>query len=329
MPDEFDFASVGGTPVVRAGGDPDDPADAAWNFGLWVPPDEPRPRVGATDPTLYQTFPDVQGLWDGKTTINHELAARKVLGDWLPAHAQRSGTCGGHAGGGGAELLQCVLIALGKRGVFKPVSHAWLYYLARREFGMIGRGDGVAGGSIPPAMSKYGVLHRQESDDPRWDGAEVDRVADAWGAGRLGRADGDRLAGLARDNLVTSSAPVRSAAELADGIAAGGVGVCSDVQGYTMSRDADGFCRPQGTWAHYHVRSSVVVLPNGRKGFGYRQSWGKSIPSGPPLDGHPPNTFGVDWNLQDRLCRSGEVHVVFGMPLWEEIPSPRDMNWVF
>lgn len=305
---------------------PADPADLAWNFGLWVPSDGDRPRVGTTDPTLYQKFPQVQGRWDGRAAVNHEEAARQVLGDWLPAHAQRSGTCGGHAGAGGIDLLQCVLIGLGRRAAFRPSSHAWLYYLARREYGMLGRGDGVAGGSIPPMMAKYGVLHREEAGDPDKTGPAVDRVADAWGAGRIDRAEADRLARLASDNVATISAPVRSAAELADGIAAGGVGVCSDMQGYAMERDRDGFCRPQGTWAHYHVRSSVFSTPSGRKGFGYRQSWGRTVPSGPELAGHPGNCFGVDWDVQDRLCRSGEVHVVFAVPLWDEIPN---LPWVF
>ena len=329
MADEFDFAAVGGTPVVRAGGDPADPADREWNFGLWAPPGEPRLRVGATDPSLYQMFPAVRGRWRdaGRPTVNHELAAKKVLGRFLPAHQQRSGTCGSASGRTGVDLLQYVLIALGKRATFKPVSHAWIYFLARREFGMLGRGDGVAGGSVPPVMAKYGVVTREEAGDPYSAGPDVDRVADAWGAGRIDPATVARLLGLGRDNPVAISAPIRSFDELADALYAGAVVVGSDSQGFTMERDRQGFCRPRGTWHHYHTRVSAFVAPDGREGCGYRQSWGESTPSGPPLEGHPGCCFGVDAGVQDQLCRSGEYHALFGVPPFDEIPDPGD--WVF
>ncbi len=236
--------------------------------------------------------------------------------------------CGGHAGSRGPEILQHVLVASGKRAKVKSVSHAWPYFLARREYGMLGGGDGVAGGSIPPMLKKYGVLNREEANDPYQDGGSVDAVADSWGAGRLSGTKLEALLKEAADNLVTEVVQVRSAQELADGLAAGGVGVGSDMQGYTMERDSEGFCRPSGTWAHYHVRSGVFVNSRGRKGFAYDQSWG-AIPSGPLLPGYPENVFGVDWDVQDRLCRTGEWHVIFGFDLWDLEQGNVDLDWVF
>ena len=87
------------------------------------------------------------------------------------------------------------------------------------------------------------------------------------------------------------------------------------MRGYTMTRDRDGFCKPSGSWAHYHVRSGVRATP--RKGFDYNQSWGAGVPSGPILEGCPGNCFGVDWDVQDGLCRSGEVDVIMGFQLWD------------
>jgi hypothetical protein len=92
-----------------------------------------------------------------------------------------------------------------------------------------------------------------------------------------------------------------------------------------MNRDDEGVCSPQGTWHHYHVRSGVRRTPRGRKIFVYDQSWGRNVPEGPLVPGCPDNCFGVDWDTQDRLCRSGEVHVMFAMQLFDiEKFSPWD-----
>jgi len=320
----FDFSVCGGVRTVAAGGDPDDPKDVAWNFGL-AAAGQPVAQL----PSLYAAFPNVRGRWDGKTSVNHHNAVRKVLGKNIEAQYQSTGTCGGRAGSRSSEIAQCIAIAAGQRAKFKYVSHAWPYYLARREYGMLGRGDGVAEGSIPPAMAKYGLLNREESGDLKQNGDGNDDVAAAWGGGRLAAAKVREFEQLASDNLVVISAKVGSAEEMADGIAAGGVGIVADSRGYSMTRDADGFCRPSGTWYHYHVRSGVRVTGRGRKGFDYNQSWGQNTPSGPLLDGCPDNCFGVDWDVDDANYKSGAAHVLFGISLWDLEKGGIDISWSF
>lgn len=323
--------SCGGVSVVRTGADPNDPASIDWNFGVAPETVESRAAYDAA-PTMYDRFPNLQGKWDG-TTVNHHALARSVLGDDLPAQQQPFGTCGGRAGSRGMELLQCVLIAGGVRAKFKPVSHAWLYYCARREFNMLrnrgpkGQNDGVASGSIPPVMESAGCLNREECGDVNYYGDGSDDLASKWGAGQISVADRKRFEELASDNVVTARVRVKSAQELADGLASGGVAICSDSQGYSMQRDKDGFCRAQGTWHHYHVRSGVYVAPSGRKGFAYDQSWGKNVPGGPLLDGFPSNCFAVEWDVQDRLCRSGQVDVIFAAALWDLEEGNVDIDW--
>ena len=312
MSDTDVFLNHGGELSFLMGADPQDPASQTWNFGIGKPlvPVETRPA-------FYEVFPNLQGRWDGKTSINHHDAVRKVLGTDLKAWNQARGLCGGHAGARGLELLQCIMIASGNRAKYKPVSHAWLYYLARKKYGMLGGGDGVAGGSIPEIMSEGGILNADEAGDTEFDGPNVDAVGVRWGAGQLRGEEANRLAGLARDNIVTAKLRCRSAQELADGIASMGVGICSDARGFTLTRDREGFCQPQGTWYHYHVRSGVFVSPSGRKGFAYDQSWGPGQPSGDLLPGYPSNCFGVSWDVMDASCRNGEVDVVLAVNLWD------------
>lgn len=320
------FKACGGKPIVQGDG------TIAWNFGIVAPP-AAQPTGEHTPPIeekgLYQTYPALQGRWDGKTTICHHNAARRVLGRDLAPHQQPRGTCGGRAGSRGLELLQCVLIAAGKRAKFKYVSHAWPYYLARREAGMLGPSDGVPGGSIAEVLSKYGALTRDECGDREQAGERSDDLAVKWGRGAMPRDEVAQFEALARDNIVTARVRVRSAAELADGLAGGGIGICSDDQGYEMQRDGEGFCRPRGVWYHYHVRSGVGVSPRGRKYFAYDQSWGKNCPTGPVLPGWPDNCFAVDWDVQDAKCRSGEVDVVFGFELFELEQGEISIPWSF
>jgi hypothetical protein len=320
--------SLGATQTVaNTAGDPNDPANIAWNFGV-APPLMGSDTARDAAPTLYDRFPALQGKWDGKTSVNHHNAVRKVLGTDIAPHFQPNGTCGGRAGSRGLEILQAVMMANGKRAKFKYVSHAWLYFLARRDYNMLGGGDGVPDGAIPVVMEKYGCLHRDEAGDPDMNSPRSDLVAVKWGGGGLRGAELASMTALAKDNPVTARVRVKSAAELADGIAAGGVAICSDAQGYAMTRDNDGFCRASGTWYHYHVRSGIVVTASGRKGFAYDQSWGKTNPGGPILEGYPSNCFAVDWDVQDRLCRSGSVDVVFGFDLWD-LESGNVNPWVF
>lgn len=312
------------------------PSEVPWNFGVQPETDEVTGLIQST-PSLYAHFPNLAGAWDGRSTVNHWSAAVKVLGDKAVELIQNQprGTCGGRSGSAAIDLLQTILIAKGARAKFRRASHAFLYWLARRKYGMDKgtptnkRNDGVPSGSIPEVLTTFGIDHREETGDNLYYGDGSDDLAVRWGCGLIDPALAARLIELAKDNVVTAWAPVNSAAELADGIAAGGIGIGSDSRGFTMTRDAEGFCTPSGTWYHYHVRCSVFKNARGRRGFGYFQSWGRDNPRGPLLDGHPGNCFGVDWEVQDAVCKSGRWAVVFGFPLWELERGPQDLPWVF
>jgi hypothetical protein len=90
-------------------------------------------------------------------------------------------------------------------------------------------------------------------------------------------------------------------------------------QGFSLTRDSDGFCRPQGRWAH-------CTRMRGRRGgkrpgWAYGQSWGAGMPSGPntvTLDsgrvlGLPEGTFFIDPDTVNRMIPEGECYAVSKM----------------
>lgn len=314
-----DFRECGGILYVRDGGDPNDPADQLWNFGVMGQPGIQGPVVGDSSiPNLYDVAPHVAGRWDGKTSICVHDAVRKVLGKDMPPQLQPKGTCGGRTAKMGGQLLQCVMIAAGKSASYKPVSHAWPYALARMDYGMLGSGDGVPDGSIPIVLQKYGYLHAEEAGDTKDYGAGSDDLAAKWG----GRGGPPRdLFKLAEDNKVAANVvKVRSLTELYDGYAAGGVGMVSSARGFDGPRNAEGECPARGTWYHYMTGSGVSVV-RGRARPVIDQSWGKNNPKGPLVeDGRwPDHCFAADPDIVLRdMIQRGSFHLVFSFPLWDE-----------
>lgn len=332
----YDLTKFGGkaVPIMQGAG------GTAYNFGITGRNPE-CDRMLAAQRSLYDKYPNLRGKWDGKTTINGWDAIRKVLGGEDKAEEliqyQPRGTCGGRAGSFGLDSVQCTSIAYGTaKGKFKRASHAWLYWQARKKYGMDkgnpndDNNDGVASGSIPEIMALYGADNREESGDTNAYGQGSDDLACKWGCGQINPELAKKLSELAKDNIVTDYSPVGSAAEAADAIAGGAyiIGCCNT--GFTMERDFQGFCRRQGNWSHYHGRISIGNY-GGRKGFGYVQSWGKGTPSGTLLPGHPSNCFGVDFDVQDDIIRNsnwGDWVAVFSIPLFDIQEAKYKLDWM-
>lgn len=306
MSDEFNFFSkVGGVALMR--GD-----ETAWNFGMLAL--DPLPG-----PTLHSAIPWVAGRWDGRTSISNFLAPKKVLGGFLKAQRQTSGTCGGRATSGGLNLLQCLQIAAGKASKFEPVSHGWCYAGARTLAGNLGRGDGVIAPSPLDWCKQKGVVHQRESGDADY---YSDRVADSWGRSGLPR----ELMDLAKDNPIEDMAPCTTFQEAADAIASGGVVMVASDQGFTMTRDREGVCSPRGVWQHYMFFGSVHVLAGGRRVLGCAQSWGDNVPDGPALDGCPDYVFGVEERTAERMLSQRVSTAVLAFKGWGD---GNHNPWVF
>jgi hypothetical protein len=308
--DEFDFTTVGG--MLHVMGDETE----VWNFGLL--PGECRL------PAVETVAPQVAGNWDGKTSISHWIVTEQVLGKVLPAQKQPRGTCVARGFTGACNVLQCIQIATGKRkDKFQPLSHAWIYGGARTLSGMLGGGDGAMGPDAAEWAKRYGCLTQKEAGDEDY---YSDTLAIKWG----GRGGVDNsLKPTAADNIVIEMATCTTFSQAADVIASGGVVTVASNQGFSMTRDSEGVCRAQGSWAHQMFFGAVMVTPSGKRVLGCAQSWGENVPSGPQLPGCPSYVFGVEESVANRMLGQRSSVAISGFVGWVD-PNPKpDTPWVF
>ena len=83
------------------------------------------------------------------------------------------------------------------------------------------------------------------------------------------------------------------------------VTVCSD-QGFTMTRDKDGFCRASGVWNHCMLINAVRF---DRPGALICQSWGPDTPSGPTSLEQPSFSFWCDKKTVEHSLLPGDLGV--------------------
>ncbi|HET6573917.1 MAG TPA: hypothetical protein VFG68_09975 [Fimbriiglobus sp.] len=281
---------------------PPPPQEPPRSFG-WVPDPAavaavkaalPCPEFRATEAFAAEyDGPDDVYLWD---------ACRKATGDLLPPRDQRSvGSCIAFGTASAIEHLLCVQIASGAAEEYRDLAQEVIYGGSRVEVGggRI-RGDGSVGAWAAKFVRQYGVVPRGvhgSHDLTDYD----ERRCREYGA----RGVPDDLEPVARQHPVRSVANVTSWDECRAALRNGyPVAVCSS-QGFTMQRDADGFCRPQGTWMHC---LTVVGVRGGRRPGGFLlNSWGPDAHTGPLGPGNPsPAGFWCDAGVLDRMLAEGD-----------------------
>lgn len=107
-----------------------------------------------------------------------------------------------------------------------------------------------------------------------------------------------------QSTLVTSAEAARQAIQ--QGYA---IFVCSD-QGFSMTRDSEGFLKPQGTWMH--CMAICGYRGDARKGFLIVNSWGPDWVKGPTgkFADIPPGSFWADVTTVDRMLRQQDSYAV-------------------
>lgn len=162
-----------------------------------------------------------------------------------------------------------------------------------------GFSDGSYGAAAARWLKDWGVLSRGQYEDFDLREYSSKRAKD-WGAYGAGGKGNTYIDDLAKKHPATAVALVTSFEEAAAAIESGfPVAVCSG-QGFSKSRDAQGFCRPQGSWAHAMCFCSVRY--GDRPGLLCLNSWGPNWVDGPrwPED-MPEGSFWVDKETVNKM----------------------------
>ncbi|AGA28405.1 hypothetical protein [Singulisphaera acidiphila] len=217
-------------------------------------------------------------------------AWKDLLGSYPKYVAQKIGDCTSFASGHNVDLTQAIEIVIGgENESYKETSTEALYGAGRELANMLGGGDGCYGSALAKAVTTVGVAPREAV------GEYSGQRAKQWGHSGT-PAD---IKKLMNEHKMGSAALVVSLDELDAALANGyPVTVCSN-QGFTMSRDTDGFCSPQGSWAHAMLIAGKRIT--GRKGYLICQSWGSNVPSGPLALDQPDFSFWVEPNVIARM----------------------------
>lgn len=238
--------------------------------------------------------PDQVFLWE---------AARKALGKLIPCRNQGAvGSCVSFGSACAIEYLECVQIAVeGRQEEYKDISQEVIYGGSRVQIGggRI-RGDGSVGAWAVQFGQKYGEVARG-----KYPGIDLTAYSEQT-CRQMGRngVPADLLT-VAKDRIIKSGTPVKNIEECRKALASGyPVTVASD-QGFSMSRDRDGFAAARGTWGH---QMCILGYQKGlRPGFWIQNSWGSDAFSGPAGAGNPPDGgFWADANVVEGMLEQGD-----------------------
>lgn len=284
---------------------------------------------------LMQADPGMLGADDGADVFlfDAEAAYLKTLRDagetipwptagpngmYLANHFQKTNDCTSHGSGGAMEDLQMVdIMWRGLAETFDLIASEPLYGGAIVTI-MGRRGDNGAYTSAPLAYAtKYGFLRRKDygggNDFTTYSGNKATEYSN--------RGVPSTLLDLQKEHELVLQIPVHNFEDGGALLRQGFSIVGGSNQGFSMTRDANGFCLPRGRWAH-------CTRFRGRRGgklpgWCYGQSWGPGSPAGPgetaesPIimdDGRPlilpPGSFFVDPDTINRMIGQGEFYAL-------------------
>lgn len=272
-----------------------------------------------------QAADDPVFFWEGE---------RKVLGGVLGSWHQLSvGSCVSFGCGRAVQDLILWEIAAGASGETWPghqVATEPIYGGSRVEIGggaLRGRGDGSVGAWAARWVKEYGVLIRKQYTvgNVAFDLTSYDEErCRLWGE----QGCPDQLEPEARLHPVTAVAMVQNAGDLWAAIGGGKPCSVASNQGFTTTL-VDGFCSPQGEWAHQMCFRGRFVHPTRGRSFVIQNSWGKYLSgaaqirvqtaAGQQVVDLPDGCFGCDWETADRMVRQQDSFAYAGMKGWQGV----------
>jgi hypothetical protein len=272
-------------------------------LGGWRPNPAEVGRILSTlrRPQFATAAPQLSGSGTDRQTLLYKAFKDVNGGQYIPYAAQAIGDCVSFGHGHGVDLLEAVQIAIGKSNeVFKPTCTEAVYGMARVDIGgEHSYSDGAVGAWAAKAISTLGTVNRDLTGP--YDGQR----AKAWG--HDGVPGSIKSAAVA--HKVKTVSLVSTYAELEDALANGyPVTVCSD-QGFTLTRDSQGFCRARGSWSHCML---ITGTRTDRPGACIFQSWGPDMPTGPLDLDQPPNSFWAERDVVASMLDCGDSWALSG-----------------
>lgn len=292
-----------------------------------------RPDPDGTDlivsalpmPTLAEAGPRLQA--SNKESLLYP-ALLQCSPDWRRG-SQGIGSCVGWGWSYCVDVLAAVEIAIhGEREEWAGrVLEASVYGFSRCEALGVKRAgfqDGSYGAAAAKAVSEFGTLHygidygneRYEEYDPKRE--------KEWGNSGVP----DQLEPYAKRRCVKTVTLIQSFDEAALAIQSGyPIAICSG-QGFVMTRDTDGFCRPRGSWSHCMAAAGVRF--GDRPGLLIVNSWGNSntgehYPRNMP-DAIKNCSFWIDADVATYMLRGGDS---FALSSYDGFPPRRMPDWGF
>lgn len=236
---------------------------------------------------------------EDKDVVLYKTLARLAGKDYF-LKAQGIGDCVSWGWAHGADALLATMFDLGLTGEWYEAATEPIYGGSRVEASGRERGgysDGSYGGVAAKWVSKWGVLFRKnyggDNDLTKYSATR----AKSWG--NFGCPD--ELEPEAKKHPIKQVALVKTFREAGKAIQNGyPVPVCSG-QGFSSTRDKDGFARASGSWAHCMLFYGVRW--GSRPGLLCQNSWGAFNSGGRWPDDQPDGSFWVEADVADRMLR--------------------------
>ena len=261
---------------------------------------------------LRQTAPHLFGAPAPTDPVLLYKAWSDVLGQYPDYPAQQIGDCVSFGHGHGNDLLQCIEVRLGEPVNYRETDTEFIYAASREVAGILGTGDGSYGAAAVKAMTTIGLVSREMLGT---DGAYSGDRAKEWG--QTGPPHDVELKAAAYK--LGSAALVSTWDELVAAITNGyPVTICTD-QGFTLTRDPDGFCEASGTWGHCMLLAGVRF---DRPGACIIQSWGPDVPSGPTALGQPTFSFWAEKDVIGQILGEGDSWALSKAPAFVQRELP-------
>jgi hypothetical protein len=277
----------------------------------WLGIDETQRACAAAFPPLAVASPKLFAAPLPQTKpIALYKAWRDVLGHDPSYPAQQIGDCVSFGHGHANDLLQCIEIKLGEEALYEETDTEFIYATSRMVAGILNSGDGSYGAAAIKAMMSVGMVSREMLGLV---GHYRGERARRWGtqgppAAYVQKAENYKLG---------AAAQVTTWDELVVAIGNGYPVTFCTQQGFTLERDEDGFCTPEGEWGHCMAIGGVRF---DRQGACVLQSWGPDVPTGPLALGQPTFSFWVERHVIERILAEGDSWAIAKAPEFAHRP---------